>query len=79
MVYSEIMVPGRVARGESFEYDICYMKALAKNQKEIIRCIDIAILEPKKRNSNTLGILGTFSVCWKRVYTYDVKICGRIK
>jgi urease accessory protein len=57
-----MIVPGRVATGESFEYDICYMKALAKNQKEILRFIDIAILEPKKRNLNTLGILGTFSV-----------------
>jgi urease accessory protein len=62
MVYSEIIVPGRVASGESFEYDICYMKALAKNQKEILRFIDIAILEPKRRNLKTLGILGTFSV-----------------
>jgi urease accessory protein len=62
MVYSEMIVPGRVATGESFEYDICYMKVLAKNQKEILRFIDIAILEPKKRNLNTLGILGTFSV-----------------
>jgi urease accessory protein len=62
MVYSEMIVPGRVATGDSFEYDICYMKVLAKNQKEILRFIDIAILEPKKRNLNTLGILGTFSV-----------------
>ena len=62
MVYSEIIVPGRVATGESFEYDICYLKALAKNQKDILRFIDIAILEPKKRNLKTLGILGTFSV-----------------
>ena len=62
MVYSEIIVPGRVATGESFEYDICYMKALAKNQKGRIRFIDIAILEPKKRNLKTLGILGNFDV-----------------
>ena len=62
MVYSEIIVPGRVASGESFEYDICYMKALAKNQKGRIRFIDIAILEPKKRNLKTLGILGNFDV-----------------
>ncbi len=62
MVYSEIIVPGRVAAGESFEYDICYMKALAKNQKERLRFIDIAILEPKKRNLKTLGILGNFDV-----------------
>ena len=62
MIYSEMIVPGRVASGESFQYDICYMKALAKNQKDMLRFIDIAILEPKKRNLNAVGILGTFDV-----------------
>jgi urease accessory protein len=62
MMYSEMIVPGRVASGESFQYDICYMKALAKNQKDTLRFIDIAILEPKKRNLNTVGILGSFDV-----------------
>ena len=62
MLYSEMIVPGRVASGESFQYDICYMKALARNQKNTLRFIDIAILEPKKRNLNTVGILGTFDV-----------------
>ena len=62
MVYSEMIVPGRVASGESFQYDICYLKALAKNQKDTLRFIDIAILEPKKRNLKTVGILGTFDV-----------------
>jgi urease accessory protein len=62
MVYSEMVVPGRVASGESFEYDICYMKALAKNQNNILRFIDVAVLEPKKRSLNILGILDNFSV-----------------
>jgi urease accessory protein len=62
MVYSELIVPGRVASGESFQYDICYMKALAKNQNETLRFIDVAVLEPKKRNLKTLGILDTFDV-----------------
>ena len=62
MIYSETIVPGRVARGESFEYDICYMKALAKNQNDTLRFIDIAILEPKRRNLMKLGILDNFTV-----------------
>jgi urease accessory protein len=62
MMYAEMIVPGRVASGESFEYDICYMKALAKNQNNVLRLIDVAVLEPKKRNLNILGILGNFSV-----------------
>jgi urease accessory protein len=62
MVYAEMIVPGRVASGESFKYDICYMKALAKNQNNILRFIDVAVLEPKKRSLNILGILDKFSV-----------------
>jgi len=79
MMYSEMIVPGRVASGESFQYDICYTKALAKNQKDTLRFIDIAILEPKKRNLNTVGILGTFDVVGstyiltKTVYVKELK------
>ena len=62
MMYAEMIVPGRVASGESFQYDICYMKVLAKNQNNVLRLIDVAVLEPKKRSLNILGILGSFSV-----------------
>src|ERR671926_1936205 len=34
LLYSEMITPGRVASGEHFDYDICYMKAVAKNQKD---------------------------------------------
>jgi urease accessory protein len=62
MVYAEMIVPGRVASGESFEYDICYMKALARNQNHMLRFIDVAVLEPKKRSLKTLGILDNFDI-----------------
>jgi urease accessory protein len=62
MIYSEILVPGRVGSGESFEYDICYLKASAKNQNGDLRFIDIALLEPKKRNIKDFGILENFDV-----------------
>ena len=62
MMYAEMIVPGRVASGESFEYDICYMKALARNQNNVLRLIDVAVLEPKKNSLSILGILGNFSV-----------------
>jgi urease accessory protein len=62
MVYSELIVPGRVASGESFEYDICYMKALGRNQNHMLRFIDVAVLEPKKRSLKTLGILDNFDI-----------------
>ena len=62
MIYAEMIVPGRVASGESFKYDICYMKALARNQNHMLRFIDVAVLEPKKRILKTLGILENFDV-----------------
>jgi len=62
MIYSEMVVPGRVASGESFEYDICYMKAVGLNQVDQLRFTDIAILEPRKRNLSQLGILSDHTV-----------------
>ena len=32
LIYSEVIVPGRVASGEAFEYDICYLKTVGRNQ-----------------------------------------------
>src|SRR6476660_6601080 len=61
-VYSEMVVPGRVASGESFEYDICYMKSQGRNQNHKLRFIDTAILEPKKADLKIPGILGNFDV-----------------
>ena len=62
MVYSEILVPGRVGSGESFEYDICYLKTSAKNQNGDLRFIAIALLEPKKRSIKNFGVLEGFDV-----------------
>lgn len=62
LVYSEMVTPGRVASGEHYLYDICYMKAAAKNQKDQIRFFDVVILEPLKRNIRTFGILGGYDV-----------------
>ena len=62
LIYSEMLVPGRVGSGESFEYDICYLKTNAKNQNGNLRFIDTAILEPKKRNLKNFGVLEGFDV-----------------
>jgi urease accessory protein len=62
MVYSEMLVPGRVGSGESFEYDICYLKTNAKNQNGELRFIDIAMLEPKKKSIRNFGVLEGFDV-----------------
>jgi urease accessory protein len=62
MVYSEMLAPGRVASGESFEYDIVYMTTQAKNQRGELKFRDVFILEPKKSNLKATGVLGEYSV-----------------
>ena len=58
LVYSETIVPGRVAMGELFDYDICCLKTLCYDDKQEIKFHDNCILEPKKRIMNSLGIFG---------------------
>jgi urease accessory protein len=62
LLYSEIITPGRVASGEHFDYDICYMKAIAKDHSGGLKFIDIAMLEPKKRDMKLFGVLSNYEV-----------------
>lgn len=61
LIYSEILTPGRVAMGESFQYDICYLKLYCKNQDKKIRFLENMKIEPKKQNLNDFGILGDYN------------------
>lgn len=62
IIYSETIVPGRVASGEKFQYDICYIKTTARYQSGKPRFIDIVKLDPKKDDLRVDGILGNFEV-----------------
>ena len=62
MLYSEMIVPGRVESGEAFEYDICYIKTIAQTHLRKSRFVDIMKLEPKKEDLIVEGILGKFQV-----------------
>jgi urease accessory protein len=62
LLYSEIITPGRVASGEHFDYDICYMKAIAKDHGGGLKFTDVAILEPKKRDMKVFGVLSSHNV-----------------
>lgn len=57
VVYSEVITPGRTAMGESFQYDVCYLKVDARDHQGTRRFSDAAVLEPKKRNVKELGVL----------------------
>lgn len=58
LVYSETIVPGRVAMGELFDYDVCCLKTLCYDDKQEMKFHDNCILEPKKQRMNSLGIFG---------------------
>ena len=60
LIYSEILTPGRVAMGESFEYDICYFRTHCKNQDKKIRFLENTKIEPKKQRLRDFGILGEY-------------------
>ena len=62
LIYSEIIVPGRVAMGELFSYDICYLKTIGQNTEKKIKFIDNCMLKPKNQNMNTLGMFGNHTV-----------------
>ena len=61
LIYSEILTPGRVAMGESFEYDICYLRTHCKNQDKKIRFLENTKIEPNKQRLKDFGILGAYS------------------
>jgi len=62
LVYSETIVPGRVAMGELFDYDVCCLKTLCYDDKQEIKFHDNCILEPKKQTMNSLGVFGNNTV-----------------
>ena len=62
LIYSEILTPGRVAMGESFEYDICYLRTHCKNQEKKLRFLENTKIEPKKQRLKDFGILGEHSI-----------------
>ena len=77
MIYSEVIVPGRVASGEAFDYDICYIKTVRKNQLGRIRFIDTLKLEPRtenfaKNNFGNLHVVGTVYIITKENFVNDL-------
>ena len=78
MIYSEVIVPGRVASGEAFNYDICYLKTVGRNQLGKTRFIDTVKLEPRtenlraKSNLGNLHVVGTIYIVTKEGYINDL-------
>ena len=74
LVYSETIVPGRVAMGELFDYNICCLKTLCYNDKHEMKFHDNCILEPKKQTMNSLGIFGN-KTAYSMMYVVTKQEC----
>ena len=58
MIYCETIVPGRIARNEFFEYDICYLKTIGRSAtNNTLKFVDNVKLEPKKSDLRQFGLL----------------------
>ena len=57
VVYSETIVPGRIAMGEMFDFDVCYLKTQGSiNDK--IQFRDSSLLMPKEQKTNSITMFG---------------------
>jgi len=74
LVYSETIVPGRVAMGELFDYDVCCLKTVCYDDKQEIKFHDNCILEPKKQTMNSLGIFGN-KTAYSMMYVVTKQEC----
>lgn len=62
LIYSEILTPGRVAMGESFDYDICYLRTFCNDQDKKTRFLENTKIEPKKQRLKDFGIFGEYGI-----------------
>lgn len=62
LVYSELVTPGRVAMGELFDYDICYLRTVVRDKSDKLKLIDTSMLRPKEQNLQAMGLLDNSTV-----------------
>ena len=57
VVYSETIVPGRIAMGEMFDFDVCYLKTHGSVNNKI-QFRDSSLLIPKEQKTNSITMFG---------------------
>lgn len=58
LVFCEVVSPGRVARGEVFEYDVLMTSVEARNSDGELRLLDNIVLTPGEARPTRSGLLG---------------------
>ena len=62
LVYAEILTSGRLAMGESYQYDTCLLQTSATDQNGRYRFIDTSLIEPKNHMVCNYGVMGGHTV-----------------
>ena len=57
VIYSETIVPGRIAMGEMFDFDVCFLKTEGKINDRI-QFRDSSLLSPKSQKIESLAMFG---------------------
>lgn len=76
-LYSEILLPGRVAYGESFLYEIFYSRFQATNLSGNLRCLDHMVFLPKTCDIKSCGMLGNWEIT-ANIYLLTKKVKSEI-
>ncbi len=61
VLYSEALTPGRVASGESFEYELIRTRLSARMSGGPLRALDVNVLEPRRFPTDSLGLFGAYT------------------
>ena len=76
VVYSETIVPGRIAMGEMFDFDVCYLKTEGSiNEKTQFR--DSSLLMPQTQKIQSLGMFDDKTILTS-VYVLTKKYTSKI-
>ena len=77
-IFGEIVLPGRMASGEAFLYDLYYSALEATGQHGRVRFKEAILLEPKKRDLTGPGALGEWKVFGNLYVVSQVKEPGQL-
>lgn len=58
---SEMVAPGRAARGERFDYEVVDLRTRVRDAEGVERLVDALRFEPARRRPETRGLVGSYS------------------
>jgi urease accessory protein len=58
----DILLPGRVAAAEAFDYDVVYLNTRGEDLEGQCLFQDVMLLEPGRRRPGAIGLLGPYAV-----------------